>query len=567
MKKWKTNSSRILALVLGCLVIFAAGEQVHAVNFTGADPSNNFLSTTNNWDTFPVNGGAVFYVNGTSATDPAQVDAAFTTYLGNTTLAPLSGGTAYMEVLDGATNKLINLWVGHSTGGTRGAQLTLNAGSVLMSYTANSGTLNIGLAGAGALVAKDGADFSFSSLNLGANGTLTYELGTNSVSTFVSTKNNAAAPMVLNGVIAVDLAAGPAAGTNALIECSHASTTLTGTLATWLSGQGGSFSSTGSYAGSNFKVLNGGNTGWTLRLSGNTLEFVVDVQGHYLSDGASQDTTLRSSGAQLADLGGATQMFVHLDDAARGLLEFDLSGADFPITNAILTLTQTTTRTGEWTFNVYPMVYTANNYSWYEGTGTNIFANNTQSPAASTGAACYQYRQGDATTPLAWEDESGSPLGNAGNAALWGAAIGSTTGTDSVVGRQLTFELDAAALETFRTNGVGRITIGVWGPSTLDGNHLLASKEYATAGWRPRIELLMEGPPPPLVAPDITSLSVGPVGDGSNAVAVVFDAAASASLWFTPNLVSPTWTNVVSGASPLAHTNDTPAGFYKVTIP
>ena len=573
--KYKTGNakSRMIMFAIGCCMLLLAGKQAHAVVFTGADPNDNLFSTTNNWDVFPTAGIAVNSFDNTDAGNPAQLDPAFNAVvanLGNVTIATPGAGTAYVEVLNGATNKATNLYVGNIAQLLRGGVLTFDAGSGLMPTTANSGLFRIGVKGPGMAVAKDGmASFGFANLELGTNGTLVFEFGTNSVSTFVSTKSNGAASMILDGVIELDLSAMPATGTYTLIQCNHASTTLTGAFTTWLSGQGGSFSSTGSYDGSNFKVLNGGNTGWTLQIASNTLEFVVDVAGHYVAEGATQDTSLRSSGANVqADLGGADQLFVAFDEGIRGVLEFDLSGADLPITNAVLTLTQTAARTGTWDFSVYPMVYTANNYDWYEGTGTWIFAATTNAPAATNGAACYKYRQDDATTPLAWEDGVGNPLANAGNSALWGAAIGSTSGTDSVAGRQLDFVLDASVLENFRTNGVGRITIGVWGPASFDNNnHFFASKESATAGWRPRLELLMGAGAEPPAAPNITSISVGVVGGGNSAASVVFDASASASLWFTPDLVFPTWTNVVSGASPLSHTNDAPTGFYKVTIP
>ncbi|MCF7816674.1 MAG: hypothetical protein K9M54_02230 [Kiritimatiellales bacterium] len=418
------------------------------------------------------------------------------------------------------------------------------------------------------MIIENGAAVSFGNLSLGANGLMTYEFGTNSVSTFVSTKSNAAGTMLLDGIIELDLAAAPAAGTYTLIQCNHASTTLTGAFATWLSGQGGSFSSTGSYDGSNFKVVNGGNTKWTLQIASNTVEFVVDVEGHYLAEGATQDTTLRSTAANnQTDLGGADSLFVDGNGGVRGILEFDLSGADMPITNAAVTLTEISDHTGTWEFSVYPLVYTVDNYAWYEGTGTYIFATNASAPAASNGSACYKYSADDATTPVSWEDGSASPLANAGNTALWGAAIGTVSGTDLVSGGQITYELDASVLEAFRTNGAGRITIGIWGTDTLSGNHFVASKENANAGWRPKLNLLMAGPITPPAAPNITSISVGAAGGGSSAASVVFDATASASLWFTPDLVFPAWTNVVSGTSPLAHTNDAPTGFYKVTIP
>jgi len=72
-----------------------------------------------------------------------------------------------------------------------------------------------------------------------------------------------------------------------------------------------------------------------------------------------------------------------------------------------------------------------------------------------------------------------------------------------------------------------------------------------------------------LIVPDkieITSMDVG-MNNGSSVVTVAFDYEDSSSLWFTSDLVSPDWTNVVSGAGPLSYTNSAPIGFYKVTSP
>ena len=552
-------------------VVLTAGWVSAAVNFTGADPGNNLFSSTNNWDVFPSAGSALGWLDNTDAGNPAQLDAAFNSLVsnfGNSTITTPGAGTAYVEVLDGATLRTVNLYIGNVNQPTRGGEITFDAGSVLMPHTWNSGAFRIGVKGAGTVVARDGMDdFGFANMELGTNGVLVFEFSSNSVSTFVSTRSNGAANMILDGLIRVDLTAMPEVGTYPLIQCSYSNTVLSGELVTWLSGLGGSFSSSGSYENANFEVFNGGNTEWTFQISSNTLELVINTQGHYLSETATQDTSVRSTATTgRADLGGADTLFVDGDGGIRGILEFDLSGVEQPITNAALTMTQTADRTGAWTFDVYPMVYTTNNYSWYEGTGTWIFANNEASPAASNGAACYLYSADDPVTPVQWEDDSGSPLANAKQSALWGASISSVSGSNSVSGQQIIFALDASVLESFRTNGVGRITIGIWGTDDLDGNHFYASKDHATADWRPKLDLLMSGPEVPPSKPVITSISLAAVG-GNNEATVVFDAEADASLWFTPDLVSPIWTNVVSGMSPLSHTNNSPIGFYKVTIP
>jgi hypothetical protein len=563
-------------------VILAAGW-ASAATFTGADPGDNLFSTTNNWVAFPVAGENFSspWAAATSIDNPGQLDAAFNILnpggFGNTFLNGDGTGTVYFEVLSGATWKAVNMTIGHGTAGVsvRHGVLTLKSGSSLVPGSANNGTLIIGgVAGGsrGRLTAEDGVTlFSHANLNLRAEGTLAFQFGTNSASTFVSTKNNGAALMVLDGAVEVDLGALKQTGSYTLIAGSHMDSVLSGALITWLNSNGGTTNGTGDLNTDHFDVVNSPGVEWSLTTASSGTELLLTVTDFKpiveLTLGSSQDTFMRSTGTNnRADYGAADSMFVDGDGLIRGLLEFDLSAAEYEITNAVLTLTQTTDRTGDWTFDIYPMTYTANNYDWYEGTGSYTFAENADSPAAAIGAACYQYSADDATSPIQWEDGSASPLSNVIQAGLWNASIGSTSGTDSISGRQISFVLDASTLEMFRTNGVGRIVIGVWGPDTLSGNHFLATKENAYADWRPSLDLSMDGPVVAPSAPSITSVSVSAIGGGS-AATIVFDAEQNASLWFTPDLVVPTWTNVGSGASPLTHTNSTPAGFYKVTIP
>ena len=210
--------------------------------------------------------------------------------------------------------------------------------------------------------------------------------------------------------------------------------------------------------------------------------------------GTSKDTTLKAEGGgDETDCGASSSLFIYKNGIS--LLEFDLSGIDGPVTGAVLKLTQTATRSGTWDRQILVMGYTSNNYSWIEGTGTNVQANDTTAPADASGAASYKYRFNGTTTDIPWEDSAGNSLNNAGNSALWSAPIGTISGTDISAGQQDVITLDAAVLEEFRTNGIGRIVLGIRdedGSSSLDGNAFYASKEYKTESWRPVLELSME---------------------------------------------------------------------------
>lgn len=276
-----------------------------------------------------------------------------------------------------------------------------------------------------------------------------------------------------------------------------------------------------------------------------------------------KDTTVRSlSTVNQADMGGADRLLIN-KAAIRGILDFDLSTLTRPVTNAVLKLTQTANLTsGTWTLDAYPMVYTTNNYSWNEGTGSSVTGvTNTNAPASATGAACYLYR--NAAGSLAWENASGSALTNCGDAALWQTTAGSVTAADSAAGRQIEITLNASAIETFRTNGAGRITLGVWGKDNMANNYYFASGEHIQTDWRPVLVLQTEAQPQ---LQKIRSFKTG-ISGGQNVSSVGIDSGESATLWFCTNLMTAVWSNVASGTGTLFYTNGNPSGFYKVTVP
>ena len=279
----------MLVLLSSIVMLQSYGQTTVNGVFSGADAANNLFSNPNNWTAFPTWSGTgskpTLQVNGTTSANPAQLDAAFNALLPsgfgvNVMVAPGVAGTAYMEVLDGAELRATQININWGTGQpSRNGQLTLKSGSVLTPDLVNNGALGIGQSGGGTgkLIVENNVDFKFSNLILGPNGTLTYVFGTNSVSTFNSTKSNGAATMTLDGVIQLDLTALTQAGTYTLITSSDVDTTMSGAFATWLTGEGGQFSGHGSYDGVNFEVLSGGNVDWTLSSAdgGSTLNFTV----------------------------------------------------------------------------------------------------------------------------------------------------------------------------------------------------------------------------------------------------------------------------------------------------
>jgi hypothetical protein len=203
--------------------------------------------------------------NSTSSS-PALLDAAFNTLLpagvGNAYVyGNFAGPSAYLEVLNGATLKTWNVTIGHASVAGRGGVLTLKTGSSIT----GSGNLTVGGTGDGILIAENGlTSFSFPNLIINSVGTMDFVFGSDSVSTFTVSKSSSAATFTVNGVIEVDLGALTENGTYTLITSTHADTAMSGAFATWLSGQGGTYTNAGSYGGNYFKVLNGEGKNWTL---------------------------------------------------------------------------------------------------------------------------------------------------------------------------------------------------------------------------------------------------------------------------------------------------------------
>lgn len=209
--------------------------------------------------------------------------------------------------------------------------------------------------------------------------------------------------------------------------------------------------------------------------------------------GPEKDTALMAATSKdEADGGGADRIYAQKTQAF-ALLDFDLGSIAAPITGAVLKLTQLTNNTGNWDFQVYPMVYQVSNYSWKEGSGTNPNPSDSTDPADATGAASYRYRL-NGTTDQAWKTASGTNLTNAAaGSALWAASIGSKSGTNYVNGTQFSITLSAAVLEQFRIGGNKHVTLGVYDATpndfTLANNNFFGSRENTTPGYRPVLEV------------------------------------------------------------------------------
>jgi hypothetical protein len=273
MKKLNT------VILLSAVAVGSATAQ----QFTGAGADQNF-STVGNWDSGVPTAGATISIaaNGTSLIAPAVVDASF----GVVGLASAkiysegAGGTgmSYVDVTSGGTLRGSNINVGNVNNQFFDGTLTVRTGGGTQTAATNGGTFSIGGNDAGevgVLLIEDGATMQHSKILLDAFGTMTFEFGASSVSTFNTVKNNAGASNILNGLLQVDLGALVGIGSYTLIDSSNADLLIAGLLATDLGTAGGTITS--SDTSTHFNVLNEGAVVWSLTTANAGQDLVFNV--------------------------------------------------------------------------------------------------------------------------------------------------------------------------------------------------------------------------------------------------------------------------------------------------
>jgi hypothetical protein len=210
--------------VAGPVVLLMAGL-AQAALFTGNGVDQNF-STTANWDAAPVTGDNIAISHsGTSVSSPAVIDSGFSVNLGSAKIySEGAGGTgmAYAEVVSGGTLKASLIYVGNSANQYYDGTLTLRTGSATVARYLDSGNLTIGGGDIGELgfaTVEAGVSFSHARLSLQTYGTLTYELGASSVSTFSATDTtDGSGDSLLDGLLQVDFAALTSTGSYTLLD-------------------------------------------------------------------------------------------------------------------------------------------------------------------------------------------------------------------------------------------------------------------------------------------------------------------------------------------------------------
>ena len=206
-----------------------------------------------------------------------------------------------------------------------------------------------------------------------------------------------------------------------------------------------------------------------------TIAGALVSQAAVITTNVAKDTYTRQ-GKPTMDIGGQN-LVTFYQSSARMLMEVDLSGVTQQIGGVTLTVRMNDGANDEnFTLSAYAMAYTANNYSWVEGTG---MAEST----VDTGSACHSYSSG--TTP--WEDSFGVGVGGITNAALWVDSLASMNVTWTN-GEYLTITLDADVFEFYRDN-YGKIVIGMWSADAAAGNFSFNSRSAGNADRRPVITI------------------------------------------------------------------------------
>ncbi len=266
MIKKKQQNMLVVGLVAFSLVALVNHAQAAIKDFDN-DGGDYLFSNPTNWDTdaLPVTADRVDVRLGTTVANPALVDSSWgAVSLGNCYFLDTDG--AHITIQSNATFKFTTLYLGD--GVAKSGFLTVENGGTL-SRPGNTGSLYIGRSsGEGRLTAQAGATIELPSLTVGDYGVIEFEADSAGLASALLFGDTS---WLMDGLLKVDLTDLVAEDT--FILMSHddddtAGESMTGTLATWLAGNGGSQSGAGDGAfGSVFEVAGSDGKDWTLDYS------------------------------------------------------------------------------------------------------------------------------------------------------------------------------------------------------------------------------------------------------------------------------------------------------------
>ncbi len=196
---------------------------------------------------------------------------------------------------------------------------------------------------------------------------------------------------------------------------------------------------------------------------------------------ASKDNFGRSNKRNCNNGASETLAIAHAPNI-RTIIAFDLSSVTNEIIGAELRFRQHNAMDEKTSLIVAPIVNTAHNAAWGEGTG-NLGAGGQN---AQPGESCYGY---SAFRDVPWESATGEPLSNLGDSKLWGAPVAALNGLKWEAARWVRVPIkDAALLEKIRISETPTITLGLWGKAG-NGTYFISSKN---SPWSPELQLTLK---------------------------------------------------------------------------
>ncbi len=196
---------------------------------------------------------------------------------------------------------------------------------------------------------------------------------------------------------------------------------------------------------------------------------------------ASKDTFGRSQ-ERNRNSGASTVLYVAHAPSVRAVVSYDLSSVTNRIRAARFRFHQKTSMPRAILLTIAPMVQTAHNDQWLEGSG----ALGARGQNARPGESCYDW---SAFPAVAWENSTGLPVADLGAEGLWGAPLVANRSQPWEDGAWVEIQLtNPGWLETIRQSKQPVLTLGLWGTGG-NGMYAFASKE---SGRGPELILVTE---------------------------------------------------------------------------
>lgn len=195
---------------------------------------------------------------------------------------------------------------------------------------------------------------------------------------------------------------------------------------------------------------------------------------------AEKDNVTRSNN-RTRNNGANPVIYIARSPVARSIFSFDLQGITNEVESAVFRFRQHSTAKSASSFTVAPMVYTANNYAWGEGTG-NLGLNGQN---AGVGNSCWA---ASALTVHSWEDADGNPLSGIAEPALWKSSIAQKSNVAWEEGQWIEIEVPVSLIEDARKREKASLTLGMWGTDGAEFYFISSNN----SSWAPELVLQLK---------------------------------------------------------------------------